>query len=54
MNLFKREKITHTLVTVTGDRIDCYESVELLSDEDIIVVAKVKVDGKTQLLNNLS
>ena len=50
VDYLRGNKVTHSFITVTGDKIDCYDSVELLSDEDVIIVAKAKVDGKTKIV----
>lgn len=43
-------RITHVLVTVTGNKINCMESIDLYSDEDRIIVAKCRIGIKTKLV----
>jgi len=47
----KGAEITHIIVTVNGDKIKCYESVELFSDETKILVATCKIGNKKSIIS---
>ena len=40
LNRVRGKEITHIIVTTNGDKIKCSESVELFSDETVMIVAK--------------
>lgn len=43
----KNKEITHTIVTINGKRIKCYESIEVLSNDEIkITIAKCLIKQK--------
>lgn len=46
----KNESITHTIVTTSGTKIKCCDSVELFSDETKIIVAKCLVNRKYNII----
>ena len=47
----KDEEITHIIVTTDGNKIECYESVELFSDETKILVATCKIGNKKSIIS---
>ena len=50
INKIKNE-ITHTIITVSGKRIKCYDSLELYDfNENKLIVAYAKIKGKRKLV----
>ena len=46
----KGKEITHIIVTTDGNKIECYESIELYSDETKILVATCKIGNKKSVI----
>ena len=51
LNRARGKEITHIIITTSGRKIKCYESIELFSDETKILVAKCLIKMK-QHINN--
>lgn len=50
LDRIRGKEITHTFVTVDGDKIKCIDSIELYSDETKIIIAKCQIGLKTSLV----
>ena len=50
LNRIRGKEITHIIITTNGDKIKCYESIELYSDEIKIIVAKCLVGIKDYII----
>lgn len=44
------KEITHIIVTINGDKIKCYESIELYDNEIKIIVAKCLIGLKQRII----
>lgn len=50
LNRIRGKEITHIIITTNGDKIKCYESIELYSDEIKIIVAKCLINMKQYII----
>lgn len=53
IDFIRSDKITHTIITKSGNEIRCYDSVELYEGETKIIIAKSQIGLKNRLVTIL-